>query len=101
MLVDEQEVFMEKAWFMATVNKVILLGNIGRDPEIRYLPTFNPLASVEAVRVANCLSLNQLIQSHPASTIQLGVRRSTCQFQGMTKTLGFFSATKVNLRNAP
>lgn len=31
---------------MASVNKVILLGNCGRDPEIRYLPSGQPIASL-------------------------------------------------------
>lgn len=31
---------------MASVNKVILVGNCGRDPEIRYLPSGVPVANV-------------------------------------------------------
>jgi single-strand DNA-binding protein len=31
---------------MASVNKVILLGNCGRDPEIRYLPSGQAVANV-------------------------------------------------------
>lgn len=31
---------------MASVNKVILLGNLGRDPEVRYLPNGDPVANV-------------------------------------------------------
>lgn len=31
---------------MASVNKVILVGNCGRDPEIRYLPSGQPVATV-------------------------------------------------------
>jgi single-strand DNA-binding protein len=31
---------------MASVNKVILLGNCGRDPEVRYLPSGIPVANV-------------------------------------------------------
>lgn len=31
---------------MASVNKVILVGNCGRDPEVRYLPSGQPVASV-------------------------------------------------------
>lgn len=31
---------------MASVNKVILLGNVGRDPEIRYLPSGQAVATV-------------------------------------------------------
>ena len=31
---------------MASVNKVILVGNCGRDPEIRYLPSGQPVANV-------------------------------------------------------
>ncbi|SRR5579871_4382820 len=30
---------------MASVNKVILIGNLGRDPEVRYLPSGQPVAS--------------------------------------------------------
>jgi len=31
---------------MASVNKVILLGNLGRDPEVRYLPSGDPITNV-------------------------------------------------------
>ncbi len=31
---------------MASVNKVILVGNCGRDPEIRYLPSGQAVATV-------------------------------------------------------
>ena len=31
---------------MASVNKVILLGNCGRDPEIRYLPSGQAVANI-------------------------------------------------------
>ncbi|MCB2016271.1 MAG: single-stranded DNA-binding protein, partial [Hydrogenophaga sp.] len=31
---------------MASVNKVILVGNCGRDPEIRYLPSGQAVANV-------------------------------------------------------
>jgi single-strand DNA-binding protein len=31
---------------MASVNQVILLGNLGRDPEIRYLPNGDPVANI-------------------------------------------------------
>ncbi|MDD5030725.1 MAG: single-stranded DNA-binding protein [Rhodoferax sp.] len=31
---------------MASVNKVILLGNLGRDPEVRYMPSGDPIANV-------------------------------------------------------
>jgi single-strand DNA-binding protein len=31
---------------MASVNKVILVGNLGRDPEVRYLPSGEPVANV-------------------------------------------------------
>lgn len=31
---------------MASVNKVILVGNLGRDPEIRYMPSGEPVANV-------------------------------------------------------
>ena len=31
---------------MASVNKVILVGNLGRDPEMRYLPSGDPVANI-------------------------------------------------------
>jgi single-strand DNA-binding protein len=31
---------------MASVNKVILLGNLGRDPEVRYLPSGDQVANI-------------------------------------------------------
>lgn len=31
---------------MASVNKVILVGNLGRDPEIRYMPSGEPVANI-------------------------------------------------------
>jgi len=31
---------------MASINKVILVGNLGRDPEVRYMPDGNALANV-------------------------------------------------------
>jgi single-strand DNA-binding protein len=30
---------------MASVNRVILIGNLGRDPEVRYLPSGDPVAN--------------------------------------------------------
>jgi single-strand DNA-binding protein len=35
-----------KDFIMASVNKVILVGNLGRDPEIRYLPSGEPVANI-------------------------------------------------------
>ena len=37
---------MMKGQTMASVNKVILVGNLGRDPEVRYLPSGDPVANV-------------------------------------------------------
>ena len=31
---------------MASVNKVILVGNLGKDPEIRYMPNGDPVANI-------------------------------------------------------
>ncbi|WP_298128685.1 single-stranded DNA-binding protein, partial [Ferrovum sp.] len=31
---------------MASVNKVILVGNLGRDPEVRYLPDGSAIANI-------------------------------------------------------
>ena len=34
---------------MASVNKVILVGNLGRDPEMRYLPSGEAVANLAIV----------------------------------------------------
>lgn len=31
---------------MASVNKVILIGNLGKDPEVRYMPSGEPVANI-------------------------------------------------------
>ena len=31
---------------MASVNKVILVGNLGKDPEVRYMPSGDPIANI-------------------------------------------------------
>ncbi len=31
---------------MASVNKVIIVGNLGRDPEIRYMPSGDAIANI-------------------------------------------------------
>jgi single-strand DNA-binding protein len=38
---------------MASVNKVILVGNIGRDPEMRYMPSGDALASFSVATTDN------------------------------------------------
>lgn len=38
---------------MASVNKAILIGNLGRDPEVRYLPSGNPVASFSIATTEN------------------------------------------------
>ncbi|OAM52198.1 single-stranded DNA-binding protein [Methylovorus sp. MM2] len=38
---------------MASVNKVILVGNLGRDPEIRYMPSGDALASFSIATTDN------------------------------------------------
>ena len=38
--------FLLKVFNMASVNKVILMGNCGRDPEVRYLPSGQAVANV-------------------------------------------------------
>ena len=36
---------LTKGDLMASVNKVILVGNLGRDPEVRYLPSGDPVGT--------------------------------------------------------
>ncbi len=38
---------------MASVNKVILIGNLGRDPEIRYLPSGDAIANLRIATTEN------------------------------------------------
>jgi single-strand DNA-binding protein len=38
--------FHNKEQYMASVNKVILVGNLGRDPEIRYMPSGDAVATL-------------------------------------------------------
>jgi single-strand DNA-binding protein len=37
---------LQEFFYMASVNKVILIGNCGRDPEVRYLPSGQAVANV-------------------------------------------------------
>jgi single-strand DNA-binding protein len=36
----------KKELYMASVNKVIIVGNLGRDPEIRYMPSGDAIANI-------------------------------------------------------
>ena len=38
---------------MASVNKVIILGNLGRDPEIRYMPSGDAMATISVATTDN------------------------------------------------
>jgi len=38
---------------MASVNKVILVGNLGRDPEVRYMPSGDPVATLSVATTDN------------------------------------------------
>ena len=38
--------FLEQNLVMASVNKVILIGNLGKDPEVRYMPSGRAVANV-------------------------------------------------------
>ena len=41
-----------------SVNKVLLLGNLGRDPEVRYLPSGNPVANFSIATSENYTDRN-------------------------------------------
>jgi single-strand DNA-binding protein len=43
---------------MASVNKAILIGNLGRDPEIRYVPSGQPVASFSIATTENFVDRN-------------------------------------------
>ena len=36
------------------VNKVILVGNLGQDPEVRYMPSGGAVANITLATVGNC-----------------------------------------------
>jgi single-strand DNA-binding protein len=38
---------------MASVNKVILVGNLGRDPEVRYMPSGDPMVNINLATTDN------------------------------------------------
>lgn len=38
---------------MASVNKVILIGNLGRDPEVRYMPSGDAIANISVATTDN------------------------------------------------
>ncbi|MGD2140293.1 MAG: single-stranded DNA-binding protein [Burkholderiales bacterium] len=38
---------------MASVNKVILIGNLGRDPEVRYMPSGDPMVNISLATTDN------------------------------------------------
>jgi single-strand DNA-binding protein len=38
---------------MASVNKVILIGNLGRDPEVRYMPSGDPMVNINLATTDN------------------------------------------------
>ena len=38
---------------MASVNKVILIGNLGRDPEVRYMPSGDAMVSINLATTDN------------------------------------------------
>src|ERR1043165_8063033 len=42
-----------KATLMASVNKVIILGNLGRDPELRYTPSGSAVCNVSIATTRN------------------------------------------------
>ncbi len=41
---------------MASVNKVILIGNLGRDPEVRYTPSGTPVCTISLATTRNWTS---------------------------------------------
>ena len=41
-----------------SVNKVLLIGNLGRDPEVRYLPSGNPVANFSIATSENYTDRN-------------------------------------------
>eukprot|EP01035_Chromulina_nebulosa_P011734 gene11734-15665_t len=38
---------------MASINKVILIGNLGRDPEVRYTPNGNAICNISVATTRN------------------------------------------------
>jgi single-strand DNA-binding protein len=49
---------------MASVNKVILVGNLGADPEVRYLPSGDALANIRLATTDRYKDVRRNERSH-------------------------------------
>ena len=47
---------------MASVNKVILIGNLGRDPEVRYTPSGSAVCNVGIATTRNWKTVLELVR---------------------------------------
>lgn len=54
---------------MASVNKVILVGNLGRDPEVRYMPNGDAVANYSIATTETWKDKNGMRQEKPNGTI--------------------------------
>jgi hypothetical protein len=114
---------------LASVNKVILVGNIGRDPEIRYLPSGTPLRSgrlnasdlsateplgnhYEDFLASLYLPVGQVPSEKVRSSTPTVLNKSDCgqnksrrrvpiAHSGSIRSTSFFGSNKANKRNAP
>ena len=53
---------------MASVNKVIIVGNLGRDPEVRYMPNSEAVANIAVATTEAASSAS----SHRATAVATG-----------------------------
>ena len=78
---------------MASVNKVIILGNCGRDPEIRYLPSGKAVAAYQGSAL--------LMYARSASEIRLSRMRTGSSLYHETTDQSPVGCTRVLPRCSP
>jgi len=113
---------------LASVNKVILVGNCGRDPEIRYLPSgasvrsgrlnasdllaTEPLGNRYEDFASRYLHAEQVFVEKVPSSTPTALNRSDCGqnksgrrvptfHSGFSRSNSFFGSSKANKRNVP
>ncbi len=82
------------------VNKVILVGNLGRDPEVRYLPSGNPVANFSVATSDNFTDKNGARQERTDwhNVVVYGKQAENCG-QYLKKGRQVFIEGRISYRN--
>jgi|SRR5208282_1229925 len=82
------------------VNKVILIGNLGRDPEVRYLPSGNPVANFSIATSENFTDRNGAKQERTDwhNIVVYGKQAESCG-QYLKKGRQVFIEGRISYRN--